>query len=221
MDVSQCASCFAVYEGDRSCPRCGFEAGVAGAPTVLVPDVAEPVATYEDDERRDSISWSLIRWGRQMVLILVLGVASVVVLDFMADRNQAAQASWLAQSQLGGKVDARRAELRAAVTALQDLYSELVSTYSQGGMSEGERINWVLRWRDQLGHVPVAYRLNVNVGPGSAGGGNARAEQSLRNAMLYLTSLERAMAASRDAQTVASLDGSFKESLEQAREDLD
>jgi len=223
MSITQCTSCFLVYDTQGKCPRCGYAPGMAShsqVQTVLVPEVSRPLRSDLEPDV-EPIGKAMLRWSRSGLIIILVVIGSVLSLDYMADRNDAAQASWRVQSQLGGEVDARRAELRAARTALQELYAELVSTYSEGGLSEGERVNWLLRWRDQLGQVPVAYRLNINVGLGATGGTNGRAEQSLRNAMLYLTSLERAMAAGRDAETIASLEASFRQSLTQAREDLD
>lgn len=210
MDIEYCGACFRTYRGvGLSCPHCGF-----GATPTIQPRAVAPEAPASD---LNTVG-SALRWGRHALLLVLVAVVGLFLLDAMMDRNQAAQASWMAQSQVGGQRDARRAELRAAADALERLHEELAEVYVGGRLGGTERVAWTLRWRDQLSRVPVAYRLNAQL---AVGGSNDRAEQALRNVMLYLTSLEQSYALEHDRGELASLEASFRLNLQTAREALD
>lgn len=98
--------------------------------------------------------------------------------------------------------EVRRAEIQEASTALRQKLDELEHHLARRStLSEAERGAWSTRWQDDLQNIKDRYHIWGTV---DANHPDARAEDALRNALLYLYSLKHM--ATRDRSGVGSQD---------------
>lgn len=226
--MKHCQTCFMlVRTANGICPRCGGgqpagprDAGTQGAagagrvlkPLVEVREARPPARPRSPAEGRIE---SALRWTRRVLMGMVGTVCLIVGLRALADMNRAAEASWTAQAQLGAQRYERREALRRALAAMQELYKELRETAAAPPTGDALAA-WRQRWRGELASTRNRYRLT---GQPSPSGELHPAEEPLRDATLYLTSLEREWG--EQGALSASLSASLEQSFERAGRALD
>lgn len=156
-----------------------------------------------------------VTWLRRLIYVGVVTALLTAMTTTLIRRNRASQAESFVKAQIGAKQLERQQELREAHKALQELYAELKE---QGGVdpagSESARA-WRILWRQRLQEVVMRYRLDGQVDFTRT---HATAEAVLRDAQLYLHSLEREWVSSVDASS--PLSQKLDECLKEARDDL-
>ena len=212
-----CVRCHTRSGGDAVfCAACGA-ALQEDAPGRMVEDHASPAAVR-------TVSLSIAGSGeapagRPRPLFYVIGSALVLFglfvfgLDGTLDRPLVASAMVDARSS-----EARYTEIRAAADVLERLLVKLEQHLDQrAAMDPSTRAQWLAAWEAELQAAKGHYQLWGNL---DATRSDARAEDAIRNALLYLVSLER-LAARDDAGRTAEyeeLRSSFASSLATARQ---
>lgn len=156
-----------------------------------------------------------IFWLRRL---FVVGLVTAV-LSFLAGqlvlRNRASQAESYVRVQIGNMQTARETALREALVALQELYAELKERGGEDPSTSPAARQWRVEWRQRLQAVVMQYRLDGQVNFTRT---HSVAESALRDAQLYLHSLEREWVSS--VQASSPLSQKLEECLKEARDDL-
>lgn len=154
-------------------------------------------------------------WLRRL---LVVGLVTAL-LSFLAGqlvlRNRASQAESYVRVQIGNMQTARETALREALVALQELYAELKERGGEDPSTSPAAQQWRVEWRQRLQAVVMQYRLDGQVNFTRT---HSVAESALRDAQLYLHSLEREWVSS--VQASSPLSQKLEECLKEARDDL-
>lgn len=216
--MEYCYRCLKMVRVDAGCcPQCGRTIVIAVSPTVL--KIGSAAAVGEEDQQKAEMApvevWLVqgLRWVRGLVLVGVAVTIMAAIVGTLVEQSRAAQASWFVQAQLGQRHHERREQLKQALAALETLYEALIrTTEGDGPMMDGQR----RRWKEELRRVRQRYLLD---GQATFGRDNPRAEGALRNATLYLSSLEGSGAVGQRGHA-AELERAIRRSFLEARADL-
>jgi len=153
---------------------------------------------------------------RRMMMVAILISVSVISLVILVDRHRQAEASISPQAQLVQQHAERQEELAKAIHQLDRLYRDMKRVQQSQGMDAAERRTWAKDWRDRVQRVKDQYRLYGEINYTRV---NAQAEDALRNATLYLSSLE-ASAVSSARQRPSDHERAFIKTIDTARKSI-
>jgi len=156
-----------------------------------------------------------VRWIRRLLVVGIMTAALTATVLFLMQRNRASQAESFVRAQIGAKQLARQQELQEALKGLQDLYAELKDRAGQDPASVPGAREWRILWRQRLQEVVMRYRLDGQV---DFTRNHTTAEAALRDAQLYLHSLEREWVSS--VNVASPLNRKLEQCLKEARDDL-
>ena len=212
----RCGTCHAVmHENDVFCNRCGGQLAEAVCHSESVGEsiVIGGRCSFDGKEGAQNQANALMRFTRWIMVITIAVAGAAFGYGLTFEKGQA-QASSLAQEQLTLQRQDRSLELISAMKGLEALHRDLVERRNAVGHVDP---SWIESWRHRLVALHGRYRLDGHTN-------NMRnhrgAEEGLRNAMLYLSSLERKQTMGGSAADIAALEASFARSLEEARQDL-
>lgn len=156
-----------------------------------------------------------VRWIRRLLVVGIMTAALTATVLLLMQRNRASQAESFVRAQIGAQQLARQQELQEALKGLQDLYAELKDRAGQDPVSVPGAREWRIAWRQRLQEVVMRYRLDGQV---DFTRNHTTAEAALRDAQLYLHSLEREWVSS--VNVASPLNRKLEQCLKEARDDL-
>lgn len=190
-------------------------------PPIFPPPVmTERLTTHDQDADAPRTAAEIflmnsVRWLRRLLTVGITTAVLTGMVLFLMQRNRASQAESFVRAQIGAQQLARQVELQEALKSLQDLYAELKDRAVQDPASVPGAREWRILWRQRLQEVVMRYRLDGQV---DFTRNHTTAEAALRDAQLYLHSLEREWVSS--VNVASPLNRKLEQCLKEARDDL-
>jgi hypothetical protein len=228
--MQHCQHCFAL--NPRHAERCrACQAEIGGPEAAVTTDVAEVIYVQPVTTRLEVVARPRAQHrGRALppqpprvsgatkylVAIAALLIAPILVSSSWSEEGE--RPALMSNATGDQNLALRRAELREATAALSEQLSQLDQHLEKRwSMGDREREQWIGRWHDGLQSIKDRFHVWGTV---DAHHPDARAEDALRNALLYLYSLEHVAMKDRQAATgpeYRRLRDSFEQSLVAAR----